>query len=330
MYGGGRLARSLRSLRPDADLPAAVRGAAMLVREFVHDQRLRLYFARRAVPAIPANPVIAWLERHIPRRAGAIATCAMLLATAGFGVVRGNHIDTFVAELDDARNALANTAGFRISAVDISGRQQLTQDEILAGGGVTGRSSLLFLDAATVRDRLKRNPWIADATVLKFYPGRLQIDITERKAFAVWQQDGRLSVIADDGKVLEAFVAKRFTGLPLVVGKGADTRAKDFLALLDRYPQIRSLTKAAVLVGERRWNLRLADGLDIRLPEHDTGIALATLSRLDKDDKILARDIDAVDLRLPDRVTVRLSAEAARAREELFQDKKTKRKANDA
>lgn len=330
MDGGGRLARSLRSLRPDADLLAAARGAAMMTREFFNDQRLRLAFARRAKPAPPANPAIAWLERHLPPRAGVAATAALLIATLGFGVARGDHIDTFVSELDDARNALANTAGFRISAVDIGGRKQLTQDEILATGGVTGRSSLLFLDAATVRDRLKRNPWIADATVLKFYPGRLQIDITERKAFAVWQQDGRLSVIADDGKVLEAFVARRFAGLPLVVGKGAEVRAKEFVALLDRYPAIRAQTKAAVLVGERRWNLQLKDGLAIRLPENDAAMALATLSRFDKEDRLLSRDIESVDLRLPDRITVRLSDAAGRARDEQFQEKKPKRKANDA
>ncbi|MBR7514068.1 FtsQ-type POTRA domain-containing protein, partial [Mycobacterium tuberculosis] len=77
---------------------------------------------------------------------------------------------------------------------------------VLAIGGVTGRSTLLFLDAATVRDRLKASPWIADATVLKLYPGQLQIEITEREAFALWQQDGALSVIADDGQILEPWV----------------------------------------------------------------------------------------------------------------------------
>ena len=100
---------------------------------------------------------------------------------------------------------------------------------MLAVGGVNGRSSLLFLDAATVRDKLKANPWIADATILKLYPGQLQIDIVERSAFALWQQDGRLSVIADDGAVLEPYVSRRFLSLPLVVGKGAETRARDFL-----------------------------------------------------------------------------------------------------
>jgi cell division protein FtsQ len=86
----------------------------------------------------------------------------------------------------------------------------------------------LFLDAATVRDKLKANPWIADATILKLYPGQLQIDIVERTAFALWQQDGRLSVISEDGAVLEPYVSRRFVSLPLVVGKGADVKAATF------------------------------------------------------------------------------------------------------
>jgi cell division protein FtsQ len=201
---------------------------------------------------------------------------------------------------------------------------------VLAIGGVNGRSSLLFLDAATVRDKLKANPWIGEATVLKLYPGHLKIDIVERSPFALWQQDGRLSVIADDGAVLEPYVSRRFVSLPLVVGKGAETRARDFLALLACYPQVRAATKAAVFVGERRWNLRLKDGLDVRLPENDVGNALAALSKLDKEEKLFSRDIVAVDMRLPDRLTVQLSEDASRAREELFKDKKPKKKAGDA
>jgi cell division protein FtsQ len=231
--------------------------------------------------------------------------------------------------MSDTRNAIANSAGFRIATVAINGRKQLTQDEVLAIGGVNGRSSLLFLDAATVRDKLKANPWIGEATVLKLYPGRLQIDITERTAFALWQRDGRLSVIADDGTVLEPYVARRFLALPLVVGKGAETRARDFLALLARYPQVQSVTKAAILVGERRWNLRLKDGLDVRLPENDAGNALAALSKFDKEDRLFSRDIVAIDMRLPDRLTVQLSEDAAKAREDLFKAKKPK-KAGDA
>ena len=285
---------------------------------------------RTVIDRDPPNRLILWLERHLPNRTGIALTVLMLLGSATLGIVKGGHVDEVVGALSDTRNALANSAGFRITTVAINGRKQLSQDEVLAVGGVNGRSSLLFLDAATVRDKLKGNPWISDATILKLYPGRLQIDIVERSAYALWQQDGRLSVIADDGAVLEPYMSRRFVSLPLVVGKGADTRARDFLALLDRYPQVRAVTRAAIFVGERRWNLRLKDGLDIRLPENDVGNALATLSKLDKEERLFSRDIVAVDMRLPDRFTVQLSEDAGKARDELFKDKKIKKKAGDA
>ena len=327
MDGGGRLARSLRSLRPQADLTAAAIGAVELLREWLGLNRVR---ARAPLDRETPHRLIALIERYLPNRAGVAATILMLLGSAGLGVVKGGHVEEFTSALSDTRNAVANSAGFRIISVAINGRKQLTQDEVLGIGGVNGRSSLLFLNAETVRGKLKANPWISEATVLKLYPGQLQIDITERSAFALWQLDGRLSVIADDGAVLEPYLSRRFISLPLVVGKGAETRAKDFLALLARYPQVRAVTKAAIFVGERRWNLRLKDGLDIRLPEHDAGNALAALSRLDKEDRLFSRDIVAVDMRLPDRLTVQLSDEAAKAREELFKDKKPKKKAGDA
>ena len=300
----------------------------MLLRERL-GRRARVS-ARPVIDREPPNRLILWLENYLPNRTGIALTVLILLGSAALGIVKGGHVDELVGALSDTRNALANSAGFRITTVGINGRKQLSQDEVLAIGGVNGRSSLLFLDATTVRDKLKANPWIADATILKLYPGRLQIDIVERSAFALWQQDGRLSVIADDGAVLEPYMSRRFISLPLVVGKGAETRARDFLALLDRYPQVRSLTKAAIFVGERRWNLRLKDGLDIRLPENDVGNALATLSKLDKEERLFSRDITAVDMRLPDRLTVQLSEDAGKARDELFKDKKTKKKAGDA
>ncbi|MEW6450609.1 MAG: cell division protein FtsQ/DivIB [Pseudomonadota bacterium] len=267
---------------------------------------------------------------HIPRFAGVAATALFLLGSIGYGTVRGEHIPEFVAGLRDARDGVANLFGFRITSIALAGQRQVTREEVLTTAGVTGRTSLLFLDAADVRAKLKSNPWISEATVLKLYPGRLHISVTEREAFALWQKSGKVSVISGDGTVVEPFVARRFANLPLVVGAGAETRAKEFLAILDKYPQVRDQMRAGVLVAERRWNLKLKNGIDIRLPENDVGQALDMLTKLDREKKLLTRDIAAIDMRLPDRVTVRLSDEAAAAREELFKDKKPKKKGGDA
>ncbi len=313
MDGGGRLAGSLR--QPGAN---SVRS------------RLANLFRRKPAPlrvrSERDNRFIARLEERLPRNFGTAATLLILLGSLGIGVVRGGHVDVMVEAFRDARDAVATAAGFRIAHVAISGRKNLSHDEVLAVGGVTGRRSLLFLDPANVRERLKAASWIADATVLKFYPDKIQIDIVERAAFALWQHGGTVSVISDKGIVLQPYTPGHFRALPLVVGKGAETHAKDFLDLLAQHPHIRQQVKAVVYVGERRWNLRLADGIDVRLPENNVGAALAALTRLDKDEKLFSRDITAIDLRLPDRLTVRLSEDAAKARADMLKDKEKARK----
>ena len=260
-----------------------------------------------------------------PRGIGTAGTVAVILASLAYGSVKGDHIPTVVEAFKDVRDAAANAAGFRIVSVALAGQHHISREDVLAAAGVTDTTSLLFLDVEQTRERLKSNPWIADATVLKLYPGELQIGIREREAFALWQKNGQVSVIADDGTVLEPYVAPRLIELPLVVGRGAETRAKEFLALLDRYPDLRASVRATVLVGERRWNLRLKNGIDVRLPETDIAPALERLVAFDKEKTLTTRDIVAIDLRLPDRVTVRLSEAAAQARIEAAKDKAKKK-----
>jgi len=267
---------------------------------------------------------------RVPSGAGLAASGVFLLATVAYGIVVGDRVPAIVDAFRDARDAAADAAGFRIASIALSGERHVSREEILSTAGVTGTTSLLFFDVDAARDRLKTNPWIADATVLKLYPDRLQVGIKEREALALWQQAGRVAVVAGDGTVLEPFVEPRLLRLPLVVGVGAAARAKEILALLERYPDLRDQVRASVLIAERRWNLRLRNGLDIRLPETGVEQALTTLVALDRDKKLLSRDIVAVDLRLPDRVTVQLSEAAAAQRAEVLKDKKPAKKGGPA
>jgi cell division protein FtsQ len=329
MDGGGRLAQPLTRTRQSKGARAA---APRRPRERtpLRDQ-LRHFYDRLALRGkIILHRLSPILSLQLPRGAGAAAAALLILMSGVYGAVKGGHVQVMAGHLQELRDSVGNALGFRIAAVALVGQKQVTREEILTHAGVTGRSSLLFLDAADMRARLKTMPWVADATVLKLYPDRLQIEVTERKPFALWQKDGRVSLIAKDGTVLEPFVAPRFITLPLVVGTGAESKAREFLALLDRYPEIRGAVRASVFVAERRWNLRLKNGIDVRLPEGEIERALDTLVALDRERKLFSRDITAIDLRLADRITVRLSDAAAQARDDAFKDKKSRRKGSDA
>jgi cell division protein FtsQ len=253
----------------------------------------------------------------------------LLLAAIGYGVVKGDHLPVVVDWAKDVRDTAASSLGFRIATISLSGEKEMSREDILNAIGVTNRTSLLFLDADAARARLLANPRIGDAAVLKLYPDRLQITITERQAFALWQKDGKVSVIAQDGTVLEPF-SGRYAGLPLVVGKGAERRAKDFLAVVDEYPDVRGAILASIMVAQRRWNLRLNNGIDVELPESNVEAALQQLVALDHDKKLLSRDVASIDLRIPDRVTVRLSPAALQAREDEQKDAAKKKKGGNA
>ena len=275
----------------------------------------------------------AFIDIDIPRGAGSAAAALLLLSSVCYGVIKGGHGPAIAANVSDLCDDIANAAGFGISEVALAGEHEVSREEILKTVGITERSSLLFLDAVDARARLMTNPWIAEATVLKLYPGQLRIKIKERKAFALWQKDARISLIAADGTVLEPYVPRGFASLPLVVGKGAEHESPLLLAMVARYPVIGRQVEASVLVAERRWNLHLKNGVEVLLPESEPEQALKTLANLDREKKLLSRDIVAVDLRLTDRVTVRQSDAAAAMRDEALKaaDKnKKKRKGGEA
>jgi cell division protein FtsQ len=306
-------------------------GRRRLFGSVTRPQGPRQLAVRRGVLSRALRGVMLPLSRvRLPRFVGVFMGLAFVVAAASYGVVRGGHVPEIVGAVKLACDSAANAAGMRIATVSLSGQRQVSREEIFAAAGVTENSSLLFLDVADARAKLEAIPWIAEATVRKLYPDRLQITVTEREAFALWQSEGKVSVIAADGTVLAAKVEPRFASLPFVVGRGAARRARDFLALLDAQPAIRDSVRAAILVAERRWNLRLKNGIDVRLPDTDVARALDTLARLDREKSLLTRDIAAIDLRLPDRVTVRLSDAAAAAREEAIKKLAPKKKGGDA
>ena len=78
---------------------------------------------------------------------------------------------------------------------------------------------------------------------------------------------------------------------------------------MSRHPLIRSRVRAAIRVGGRRWNLRLDSGVDVKLPDQGEDQALRLLTELEERHRLLARDITEIDLRVPDRLFLKLRSD---------------------
>jgi cell division protein FtsQ len=313
MDGGGRFSESLSG--GDAagrSLPARLVGAAL--------DRLTGRAPARSLSVRRARKGQQLTER-LPRGVGTVGVSVSLAAVALAGFVASGRYESFVAEQGRPLDIAARVLGFGVERVTISGISRMYEREVLAAAGIDWRSSVPFLDVVEVREKLLRVPLIAQASVRKIYPNEIAITQVEREPAALWQKNGEINVIAADGTVIDAMRDDRYASLPLVVGDDANNKLPEYLALIAAAGPLSERIKAGTYVSGRRWTLKL-DGVDVRLPEIDPAAALARLVRFERDAGLLEKDIIAVDLRMPDRVVVRLTEEAAAARAEAQKAKK--------
>jgi cell division protein FtsQ len=259
----------------------------------------------------------AWAERFrrpAPRGLGLALAVALIVGATAFGIARGGEYDSFVASEGSVRDFVARALGFDIAIVTISGEAELRVPEILADAGISPKNSLLFLDAAQARMRLETAPLVKQASVRKLYPNHLVIDLVERAPYALWQKDGQVNIVASDGAVIDQMRDQRFANLPFVVGEGANERLPEFNALLAAASELGPKIRAGVFIAHRRWNLKMANGVDVMLPELNPQAAVATLVRLQRESRVLDRDVISLDLRLDGRMFARLTEEAAAVR----------------
>ena len=241
------------------------------------------------------------------RRGAPLAVAAVLLAVLFGGARWMWHAGLLQAPVESARSGLVAASadlGLRLREVLLVGRRHVPREAVLAASGLELGSPMLTLDPGRMRTRLERNPWIKRARVTTRFPDTVFIEIEESRPFALWQRDGRLRMVDEQGEVIADRDLHRYTHLPLIVARSAPARAKPVLDMLAREPDLKRRVRALIEVGGRRWNIRFDNGIDVRLPEDEAAAAWSELAELDRRHAVLARRISAIDLRIPGRIVV--------------------------
>ena len=253
------------------------------------------------------------LDRPAPHRFDIVLTLIVLLGAGLLGAEKGGQLDGVMAQASHAGDWVARSVGLGVAVVTVSGATHMSESRILSIAGIDASRSLPFFDVADAKARLEADPLVKQASVRKLYPNQVVIEIVERTPYAVWQKDGDVSAIAADGAPIDEVVDSRYADLPFVVGEGANGRVREYVGLLEAMDELRPRVEAGVLVGQRRWNLRLKSGADIKLPEDNPQAAVAELLTLQRQSRILEKDALALDFRVPGRVFARLTDDAANA-----------------
>jgi cell division protein FtsQ len=204
--------------------------------------------------------------------------------------------------------ALTGRLGLVVTDIQVDGRSTTDRETILAALDARYGTPILGVNPSRARQQLEALPWVRSAAIERRLPGTLYVHLVERRPLAVWQHDGKHELVDRDGTVIPVTDLSRFAKLPTVVG-GDQARhgAAQLRDLLANEPSLAPRVTAAVLVGDRRWNVRIDNLIDVMLPEDDIAGAWARLAQLERNNRILQRDVETIDLRLPDRLVMRVS-----------------------
>jgi cell division protein FtsQ len=204
----------------------------------------------------------------------------------------------------------ARAIDLRVQTIEIKNRSNTPEPLLRAALGVSVGDPILGFSVSGARDRIESLSWVENVAVERRLPGTIVVDLTERRPFAIWQNQGKFQLIDRNGQTVTNEDVAQFASLPLVVGAGAPPFAAALLDALEKLPDIHDRVAAMVRVGERRWNLQLKNGIIVMLPEGQEDAALQRLHDLQISQSLLDRPLVFVDLRLKDRLAVRVKPSA--------------------
>lgn len=260
--------------------------------------------AGNRAPSTDTESFLALGRRKRVRFAARASAVAFLGLAILRGLVLSGELDYDGSPWPKLPGKLAGVVGLAAEDIRIHGLVNQEPETVLAAIGVRPGSSLIGFDAVVARHILENLDWVQSAKVQRMFPNELEISVVEREPFAVWQRDQHYYVIDKSGIAMSGIPGSVLVKLPLVTGEGAQTTVGQLFNQLEATPGLRSQVKAAARVGDRRWTLYLDSGVTVLLPEVGEQAALATLEKIDSQQKLLSRGIRSVDMRLPGRIAV--------------------------
>ncbi|MCK5296029.1 MAG: cell division protein FtsQ/DivIB [Alphaproteobacteria bacterium] len=248
-----------------------------------------------------------WLTRVI---AVGMFLVAAVITGAVTWVVKTDVIEKVTSTVRSETRRLTMNAGLALNEVLVQGRMRTNPNALLEAMDVERGMPILAIDIHEARKKIEKLPWIRSARVERYLPDALHLWIEERKPIAIWQKNGKFMAVDKDGIVIDSSI-KGLEKLPIVVGDDAPEHTSDLLAMLETQPALKKRVKAAVRIGERRWDIMLdnmKNGILVHLPEENLEQAWSRLENLDETHDLLKRNLSMIDLRMPDRLIVRLNS----------------------
>jgi len=109
---------------------------------------------------------------------------------------------------------------FRVESsdnIEVTGMENVTKAQIMETMGADIGRNIFFIPLAQQRAQLEQIPWVESASVMRFVPNRLKVEIQERTPVAFARVGPRMSLI-DAGGTLMELTPKHKYSFPVILG----------------------------------------------------------------------------------------------------------------
>lgn len=243
-------------------------------------------------------------------RWGIPVTC--FAAAAGLWAADPARREALMETAHEMRRQIEQRPEFRVELLSIEGASGEVSDDIREVLALDLPQSSFDLNLEELKVRAEEIDAVASAAVRVRPGGILEIIVDERIPAVVWRGREGLEMLDEEGRRVAGLTTRSDRAdLPLLAGEGAELAVPEALELYAASEPIETRLRGLLRVGERRWDVVLDRGQRILLPEDAPRVALERVIALDQVSELLNRDVATVDMRNPDRPTLRLNSGAA-------------------
>ena len=192
----------------------------------------------------------------------------------------------------------------KLKNVKISGIENVKASEVVNIVSDLRGISLTRIDLKKISSEINNIDWVKKSELRKIYPSTLEVRVYEHNPIAIWYNEGNKFLVDRDSKIITELNPNKFTNLKVVAGPNALEDIPVIISMIKNYPEFEKKIKSLLRVGDRRWTIRLHNGITIHLPEKNVVNAIEEIEDLDREYSLLSRYIEIIDMRLPDRIDI--------------------------
>ena len=235
-------------------------------REPFDDARLVDLEAEQESPFLRGQKRVSVRRGSLPRKtanrllwAGAALVVLTILGAAGLGLYRyGKHSWRFRIDSSDQ--------------IEVTGAEHVAHAQIMeVMGGDIGRN-IFFVPLTQRKQQLEQIPWVESASVMRFVPNRLRIEIHERTPVAFARIGAHISLIDAGGTLMElAPGGKHKYSFCVIAGMNAGEPLSTRAARMKNYNEmVRELDSSGAHYSQELSEVDLSDSEDVKVLAADS------------------------------------------------------------